>query len=226
MTRRTEPGRPLQTDAEGRPVRPALTRDHIIRVALALLDRDGVDGLSMRKLGAELGVNPMAFYHHLPNKAALFDGVVEAVYDEFVTAVDARRWKNTGWRDRLEGMMHLFRDTMRRHPHVLIVVATRPPPAPAMLAFSDRTIGLLVGPGRTERDVLAMISALRSYTIGQLLAEIGQPVGGPATAELPLDETLPHLSRAVAGGYDPDADYAWTVGSLLDGFENRLRPRA
>ncbi|GAA1026915.1 TetR/AcrR family transcriptional regulator C-terminal domain-containing protein [Virgisporangium ochraceum] len=211
-------------DADGRPVRPALTRDHIIRTALALLDREGVDGLSMRKLGTELSVNPMAFYHHLPNKAALFDGVVEAVYDEYATAVDACSGDTTGWRNRLEGMTRLFRDTLRRHPHVLLVVATRPSYAPSLMAFSDRTIGELIEPGRTERDVLAMINALRAFTIGHLLAEIAQPIGGPTSPDPPLDERHPHLSRAVASGYDPDSDYEWTLQSMLDGFERRPRP--
>jgi AcrR family transcriptional regulator len=176
----------------------------------------------MRKLATELGVNPMAVYHHLPNKAALFDGVVEAVYHEFTTAVGALSWEGAAWRERLAGLMNVFRDTLRRHPHVLVVVATRPSYTPSVLAFGDRMIELLHEPGLTEHNLLIMISATRSYTIGQLLAEIGEPVGGPTPQMAPLDGRYPHLVKAVAGGYSPDAHYEWVLQSMLDGFERRL----
>lgn len=226
MTRRPSSGNPLDTDAEGRPVRRALTRDYIIRTALAILDRDGVDGLSMRKLGNELGVNPMAFYHHLPNKAALFDGVVEAVFDKFIAEhdIDTPARADT-WREQLATHMRLFRTVLRRHPNVLPVLATRPAYAPSLMAFGDRVIGLLRDSGFTEHDLLVMISSLRSYTIGQLLAEVGQPIGGPTTSPneaTALIEHYPNLAKAIAGGYDPDAHYELTLQSMLDGFEQRL----
>jgi TetR/AcrR family tetracycline transcriptional repressor len=217
--------KPLDTDAEGRPIRRALTREYIIRTALAVLDRDGADGLTMRKLGAELGVNPMAFYHHLPNKSALFDGVAEAVLGEFTTGLDTLPRGGT-WRERLATLMRLFRTVLRRHPNVLMILATRPAYTPSLMTFGDRTIGLLCDAGFTEHDLLIMISALRSYTIGQLLAEVGQPVGGPAVGPdeaTALIEHYPNLAKAVAGGYDPDAHYELTLQSMLDGFEQRLR---
>ncbi|WP_326557124.1 TetR/AcrR family transcriptional regulator [Micromonospora sp. NBC_01796] len=229
MTRRANSGSPLGTDAEGRPVRRALTRDHIIRTALAVLDRDGVDGLSMRKLGAELGVNPMAFYHHLPNKAALFDGVVEAVFGEVAVGLDTLNREDT-WREQLAALMRQFRTVLRQHPNVLLILATRPAYTPSLMAFGDRTIGLLSDAGITAHDLLVMISALRSYTIGQLLVEVGQPVGGP-TADpdeaAALIAPYPNLATAIAGGYDPDGQYEITLQAMLDGFEQRLgRPRS
>ena len=63
-----------------RPTRPALSREYILHTALRIVDRDGPDKLTMRRLGAELGVDPMAVYHYLPNKAALFDGITEAIW--------------------------------------------------------------------------------------------------------------------------------------------------
>ncbi len=224
MTRRPNSRDPLGTDAEGRPVRRALTREYIVRTALALLDRDGIDGLSMRKLGAELGVNPMAFYHHLPNKSALFDGVVEAVFAEVAAGLDTLE-RHDNWRDRVAELMRLFRAVLLRHPNVLMVMATRPSYAPELMAFGDRTIGLLRDSGFTEHDRLIMISSLRSYTLGQLLVQIGQPVGGPATGPeegAALLAQYPHLAKAIAGGYDPDAHYELTLQAMLDGFERRL----
>ncbi|PPK62758.1 TetR/AcrR family transcriptional regulator C-terminal domain-containing protein [Actinokineospora auranticolor] len=222
MARRT---RPVDTDPEGRPVRRALTRDYIVATALAVLDRDGVDGLSMRKLATELGVNPMAVYHHLPNKAALFDGVVEAVFSEFLAEDDLELRTGT-WRDHLTAHLRRLRDVLRRHPNVLPVLATRPAHAPAMMEFGDRVIGLLSGSGFTEHDLLVIISSLRTYTIGQVLNEAAHPVGGAAPrAEdiAALMRRYPNLSKALDGGHDPDAQYALTVQCMLDGFENRMR---
>jgi AcrR family transcriptional regulator len=83
------------------------------RTALALIDRDGLDALSMRKLGAELGNDPMAVYHYLPNKAALYDGVVEAIYVE----MDLDGLSPSGdWREYLAGSVRRMREVLRRHP--------------------------------------------------------------------------------------------------------------
>ncbi len=225
MSRHPGSGNTLDTDADGRPVRRALTREYIIRTALALLDRDGADGLSMRKLGAELNVNPMAFYHHLPNKSALFDGVVEAVLEEFIAELGAVAQDGT-WRDKIAAVMRLFRTILRRHPNVLPILATRPAYTPSLLAFGDRLIGLLRSTRHTEHQLLVLIGSLRSYTIGQLLAEVGQPVGGatisPAEATA-LIEQYPNLAKAIAGGYDPDAQFELTLQAMLDGFAQRMR---
>jgi hypothetical protein len=109
---------------------------------------------------------------------------------------------------------------------VLLVLATRPTYTPSLLAFGDRTIGLLHDAGFPEHDLLIMISALRSYTIGQLLVEVGQPVGGPTTDPDEAAALLghyPNLAKAIAGGYDPEAHYELTLQAMLDGFEQRLR---
>lgn len=219
-------GRKLpDTDDTGRPVRPALTREFIIRKALAILDRDGIDGLSMRKLGAELGTNPMAIYHYLPNKSALFDAVVAAIYGELAVDLDALARQGT-WREQLTTLMRRLRAILRRHPNVLLVIATRPAYTPSLLTFGDRALGLLHGAGFSDHDLLIMISSLRAYTIGHLLAEIGQPVGGPTASPdeaKALFDGYPNLARAVAGGYDPDEQYELVLQAMLDGFERRLR---
>jgi TetR/AcrR family tetracycline transcriptional repressor len=218
--------RPVTTDDTGRPVRPALTREYIVRTALAILDRDGIAGLSMRKLGAELGTNPMAFYHHLPNKAALFDGVVEAAYAEI--DIDIESMARTGtWRVILTTFAHRLCDVLRRHPHVLVIIATRPAYTPSILGLADRALGVLRGSGFADRDLLVMVNALRSLTIGHVLAEVGEPVGGPTPTEeeaVALIDRYPNLARAVKGGYRPQEQFNRVLQAMLDGFEQWLRP--
>ncbi|GAA3455335.1 TetR/AcrR family transcriptional regulator [Dactylosporangium matsuzakiense] len=217
--------RPMATDATGRPVRPALTREYIVRTALAMLDRDGPAGLSMRKLGAEIGVNPMAFYHHLPNKAALFDGVVEAAYAEIDVGPDALAGD---WRDILATFARSLYAVLRRHPHVVPLVATRPAYNPAVLGLAERALGALRRSGYADRDLLVMVGALRSFTIGHVLAESGDPAGGPVATPQEAADLLgayPNLARAIAGGYRPQDQFEQVLAALLDGFERWPRPQ-
>jgi AcrR family transcriptional regulator len=213
--------RPLTTDSAGRPTRPALTREFIVRTALALLDRDGLAGLSMRRLGAELGTNPMAFYHHLPDKSALFDGVIEATYAEI--DIDIEALARTGsWRDILATFAGSLRGVLHRHPHVLTLIATRPAYSPSVLGLADRALGALRGSGFTDRDLLVMVNALRSFTIGHVLVEIGEPVGGPTHTEQEAAELIadyPNLARAASGGYRPQEQFEQVINAMLDGFE-------
>lgn len=213
--------RRMTADGSGRPMRLALTREYIVRTALAILDRDGVAGLSMRKLSAELGTNPMAFYHHLPNKAALFDAVIEAAYAEIDLDLEALARSGT-WRDMLAAFAGSLRDVLRRHPNVVAILATRPAYTPSILGLADRALGVLHGAGFTDRDLLVAINALRSFTIGHVLAEVGEPVGGPTPTEEQahaLIELYPNLARAVSGGYRPQEQFDQALQAMLDGFE-------
>ena len=80
------------------PARPLLSREQIVAAAIDLLDRDGPDAFSMRRLGAALKVDPMAVYHHLPNKAALFDAVVDALWGMAAESVAAETPASDDWR--------------------------------------------------------------------------------------------------------------------------------
>ncbi|ASO21250.1 AcrR family transcriptional regulator [Actinoalloteichus hoggarensis] len=200
--------------------RPALSRDRIIRAALALIDRDGLDALSMRRLGAELGVDPMAVYYHLPDKAALFDGVVEAVYSE--VDVDAAALPGP-WPDLLAAYLRRLRTVLRRHPHAVAVIATRPGYTASVLEPADRAVGRLKEEGLTARAAMEITHACRAYTIGFVLAEVGAPLGGPTRAprEAIGSADYPHLVEAMAEGYRPDEQYEAGLRAMLDGFARR-----
>jgi len=212
----------------GRPARPALTRAHIVATALALIDRDGIAGLSMRKLGAELGVDPMAVYYHLPNKAALYDGVVEAIWEEIGS--DAMAPEGT-WPEMTATFMRRMREVLRRHPHALPIVSTRPATTPALVGVLDRALGRLVAAGLDPADAIDMTNCLATYTVGFTIAEVGEPVGGAtADPDAVLAEvdpaTVPHLAAAFADGYEyrPDEQFELGLGAMLDGFAARFPP--
>jgi AcrR family transcriptional regulator len=207
--------------------RPGLSRAQIIQTALAIIDRDGVAGLSMRKLGAELGVDAMAVYYHVPNKSALFDGVIEAVYAD--AGLTGLPWTGT-WREQLTEFMTRLRAAIRRHPNALPVVSTRPAYIPSILDFGEYALGMLTAAGFPARDGIDMVNCLATFTIGHALAEVGEPVGGDTASTEDMTAMLaagayPNLTRAFADGYDyrPDDQYQLGLEAMLDGFERRLR---
>jgi TetR/AcrR family tetracycline transcriptional repressor len=211
---------------ESRPVRPALSRDYIIRTALSIIDRDGIAKLSMRRLGTELGADPMAIYYYLPNKSALFDGVVEAVYSEIdLDGVDLR----APWQEQIAQFMRRIRAAVRRHPNALPVLSTRPAYMPKMFEFGEYALGVLGTAGFGAQLAIDMINCLGTFTIGHVLAEVGEPVGGAtATAEevaasVPAG-AYPRLAKAFADGYEyrPDQQYELGLRALLDGFARLL----
>jgi TetR/AcrR family tetracycline transcriptional repressor len=188
--------------------RRRLTRELIVAAALAMIDEDGLDALSMRKLGTHLGVDPMAVYYHVPNKAALFDGVVEAVLRELddelaLSPVD------------VVAAMTAYRDVLRRHPHALPVVSTRPIRTPEALVPFERILASFVEAGFSPPAAVTAMTCAVEYTMGHVIAEAAEPYGG----ETPYDPEL------FAGGPEPlDASARYTVGllSLVDGLRVRL----
>ncbi|MEU4243363.1 TetR/AcrR family transcriptional regulator C-terminal domain-containing protein [Actinoplanes sp. NPDC026619] len=193
----------------------SLSRQTIIVAALAIIDSDGVDGLSMRRLGKHLGVDPKAVYYYIPNKAALFDLVIEALYDEM--ALD--QFEFTGsWRADLAAFATRLRDVLRRHPRTLLVFATRPGAATAYAAGAEEALKQLREAGFTPRQALTMISCVRSLTVGLLIAELVEPVGATSDGTIDLRTDYPELTSAISGGFDADEQFRVGLSALLDGF--------
>ncbi len=113
-----------------------LTRQRVLEAALDLIDREGLEGFSMRKLGAMLGVEAMALYNHIENKQALFDGVIELLIAQ---GPYPEQLEETP-REALWAFAHAFRDALRAHPRVLPLVASRPLRTQASLAILDRLL--------------------------------------------------------------------------------------
>lgn len=207
-----------------RPTRPALTAGHIAATALALIDRDGLDGFSMRKLGAELGADPMAVYYYFPHKAALFDAVVEEIYTE----IDLSGPVPDAWDQAVASYIYATRVAMRRHPHALALLATRPVNTAPVLALVEVLAARLVRAGVPHRDVLGLVNCLAIYTVGNLLADVGAPVGGPegpppdpATLDA---STIPTLAAAMEAGWEYDSDEVFDAGllAMIAGFGSRF----
>jgi AcrR family transcriptional regulator len=182
----------------------------------------------MRKLGAELGVDPMAAYYYFPNKAAVLDGIVDAVLAETpsLPADDAP------WDVRLRETMHAWRRVLRAHPHALPVLSTHPPFSDSSLRQWEAAAEILHAVGFTPVEALQAIGCISGYVIGVTLAEVGQQPGdvpdptleevAAHIAHLPSDE-FPILKAAFLGGMPDGPDTYFDDG--LDLFIAGLKAR-
>jgi AcrR family transcriptional regulator len=170
--------------------RAGLSREHVLDAALALIDRDGVAALSMRRLGAELGVEAMTLYHYLPNKDALLDGVVERVM-----AQAAAQPMDGPWDQALAGFARSLRTVLLRHPGAVPLVATRPAVTPATLRAVERGLALLCAAGFPVGRALDTLNTLTLFVVAHAAAEV-------ATA--PINATGAEGSQAYVAGLDEE----------------------
>jgi len=113
----------------------ALGRQRIIRAAMELIERDGSDAVSMRRVAASLGVGTMSLYNHVPNKAAVLDGVAEFIMADMAFAVGP----DATWQDQTRALARTFRDTALRYPcSVLVVITRRPAPVSGCSRWRSR----------------------------------------------------------------------------------------
>ena len=205
-----------------RAARQPVTRARIFATALALLDREGPAALSMRRLGEVLGVEAMSLYHHVPNKAAILDGLFEAVLAELPPAPPA-----TGWREAVTERALALRTALLAHPSVIPLLAVRPAATEAALTHVEATLAALSRSGFTPDASLTLLSSALALVFGHCLAVAPSgDVTSPSYAS--LDPALfPHVRAAAAAlpRHDTRADLVLALASLLEGLEPRLAPR-
>jgi len=210
--------------AERRP-RTGLTREKVLDAALAHLDRYGLEALSLRKLGAALGVEGMTLYHYVPSKAALLDGIVERLVQMADAEITPR--PDEPWPELLRHTAEGLHTVLRRHPAALHVLATRPVTSPAAVAVLENALDHLVTRGAALGTAMDALNAVTAFVIGHTLAEVGTTPGtdGESDPTAAIDaQTHPRFARAVAtgAGLDFDARFTLVVDILVKGFEARV----
>lgn len=140
-----------------------LKREQIVTTALVLVDRDGLKALSMRKLGAELGVDPMAVYYHIPNKQALLDAIVEAVMAGIDLSVDNPAAPPE---ERILCAARAYRDTMLAHFKALPILLAHGPATPAALRPVERLIAILRDAGLPPARAFAGMQVIAAMVRG------------------------------------------------------------
>jgi AcrR family transcriptional regulator len=218
-----------QADSGPEPRTP-LSRQRVLRAAVALADEGGVGSLSMRKLAQELGVEAMSLYHHVGNKEDILDGIVDLVFAEIdLPAGDA------GWKAAMRTRAISVREALRRHPWATGMMESRSRPGPATLRHHDAVLGVLRGAGFSLEMAAHAFSVLDSYIYGFALQESSLPFQTPEelteVAEtimrsLPAEE-YPHfteiaLDHALQPGYSYANEYLFGLDLILDGLERAV----
>lgn len=205
--------------------RPRLSREAVARAALAIVDREGLDGLSMRKLGAELRVDAMAAYYYFPNKAALLDGIVDAVYAEIPPPPPP----DLPWDEQVRQLMRAYRQVLKAHPRALPALATHLPLTEISLRQLEAAGAILHRAGLSPPDAMRVIGQLSGYLIGLTLAEVGLQPGGIAdpteeetlarVASLPPEE-YPVVIAAIESReiFDHDKDFESGIETFIVGL--------
>ncbi|MEV4455887.1 TetR/AcrR family transcriptional regulator C-terminal domain-containing protein [Microbispora sp. NPDC049633] len=206
---------------EGRPVRPTLSHAYIVAVALALIDRAGLDKFSMRKLGAELGVDAMAVYRYFSDQEALFDGVAEALFDEL--DVDSLPWE-ASWRELTTETALRMRHALLRHPHAVTIFATRPVRSAAAISCGDRAVAVLCDAGFTPVLAVQAVRCVQEFTVGHVLALTAAQLGGLRRSRKPAPGSAGYNLLALGADGAGRGDHFETgLTALLDGFERLAR---
>jgi len=216
--------------------RAPLTRERILRAAVAMADDGGIEALSMRRLAQELDVVPMALYRHVANKEDLLDGIVDLVVGE----VDPPE-TGTDWKAAIRRRVLSAREMLLRHPWAVRAIESRTDPTPALIGYFDEMIGVFRSGGfsmdLTHHAMHAMGSRLLGFS--QELFEDTPAPDAAVDAEMyrviaerypnigELIETVMHDDASVVGGRgcDDRFEFEFALDLMLDGLE-RLRDRA
>lgn len=217
--------------------KPRLSRDLVLSSALDLVDAEGLDALTMRRLGQVLGRDPMSLYRYAENRAALLDGVSELVLDELsIFPADP------DWKAQLRRIAHDLRLLALRHPNVVPLLVTRPLSTPLGLRPLgtvrplEQILALLIDAGFDPADALHVYRAYYGFLYGHILNELQEFVVDPEENEALLRLGLHRLPakdfpllRALApvlADYDGAAELDQGISILLSGLEAHLQHAA
>jgi len=207
--------------------RPVLTPRRVIAAAVRLADAIGVEALTIRKLAAELDVKPMTIYHHVPNKEAILDGMVDVVFDEIDLPPTDLDWKQA-----IRRRAASAREVLARHPWAAPLMESRTSPGPATLRHHDAVLGCLRAGGFSLEMTAHAYAVIDAFVYGFALQEASLPatagdemadLAQSMSAAMPAGE-YPHLvefttEHVLRPGYDFGREFDFGLDLILDGLE-------
>jgi AcrR family transcriptional regulator len=200
-----------------------LTRARILEGALAIVDREGLQALTMRRLGQDLGVEAMSIYRHIENKDAVFDGIVELI----ILEIDVPADPDLDWEEAVRRVARSYRQAALAHPNAFPLVTTRPLSTVEALKRVNAFFELQRRAGFDERSTLASYRMLSAYIRGFALEE----VTGRALSATPDRASLDQWTRdfpsvaelaPLLADPDPDADFERGLDMVVSGMRAEL----
>jgi AcrR family transcriptional regulator len=213
--------------------RGRLSRERIVAAAIGVADAEGIGAVSMRRLGQELGVDPMSLYRHVGGKDELLGSMTDAVVAQIEPVTEAG-----GWRAAARATILAARATMVRHPWTAEVIKERPAPTPAELRYLETLIGILRDGGFGLELTHHAIHVLGSRVLGfsqDLYDDSGDTPPEEAAAQVrALEATHPRLAELAAavthdgalGGCDDDDEFVFSLDLMLEGLDGRRAHQA
>ena len=210
--------------------RAPLNRERVLRAALVLADTSGIDSLTMRNLGRELGVEAMSVYNHVANKNDILDGIVDLVFSEIELPPEGAEWKPA-----MRNRAISAHEALLRHPWAASLMQSRTKPGPATLRHHDTVLATLRKAGFTVVMAAHAFSVIDGYVYGFALQQINIPLQTPEqVAEVgegilrQLAGTYPHLAEmitehAMKAGYDYAEEFQFGLDLILDGLEEAIK---
>ena len=213
--------------------RARLSRDRVLRGAVAVADAGGIAALTIRSLATELGVKPMSVYHHVANKDEILDGIVDIVFSEIELPEPGG-----DWREEMRRRAASAREALRRHPWAIGLLESRTNPGPATLKHHDAVIGALRDAGFSVVMTAHAYALIDAYVYGFALSEASLPINGsetvPEVAEQMMERfsptDYPHLVEFTADhvmkpGYDYGEEFEYGLGVIVDGLARAVQPQ-
>jgi AcrR family transcriptional regulator len=212
--------------------REPLTRERVIEAALGVMDSEGLDAVTMRRIGRELGVEAMSLYNHVADKDDVLTGIVEHVMTEFDPPAS-----RGDWREDARNAARAWRGILARHPNVMTVMAERRKPLtnPSSVRPMDAAIGVLREAGLDVLDAAQTFHAFGAYIMGFVMMEQGMMLGHGEGDEEHLQMhaefaqmveagELPYLNEALPALHEcaPDAQFEYGLEILIDGIASCL----
>ena len=210
-------------DAETTPRAAPLTPERMETLALALVEEEGIEGFSVRKLADRLGCKAMSLYHHYPSKAHLMDAMLDRII-----AASPLPPAGLPWRDRLTEAARAFRAIALAHPRFFPFLATHRMNTRAGLAWLDGILAIFRDAGFTPEQTARLFRAFGYYLMGAGLDETAGYAAGPTAAESVPDADVAERHPGVAAAArwfrpeEREATFELGLGLFLDGAEHLL----
>ncbi len=216
--------------AENDEERPPVTRERVLDAAFSLADESGLQAVSMRRIGKQLGVEGMALYNHVRDKDDILDGIVERVLTDIPLP-------STGedWRESMRARAEAARSVFLRHPWAVGLLETRSTDSsPARLQYFDAVLACLRAAGFDATLAMRAFSVLDSFIYGAILQEVSLPFDTPDSLEAIGDDLLeqmggayPHLTeatvRAMEEGWSHTDQFRFGLDLVLEALEQHRR---
>jgi AcrR family transcriptional regulator len=206
--------------------RTPLTRERVLRAAVTLADQDGIESLTMRALGQQLGVEAMSLYKHVANKNDILDGIVDIVLGDIQVPATGTDWKTA-----MRGRSISAHEVLLAHPWAPVLIMSRFNIGPGMTRYLDATLGRLREGGFSVPAALDAWHTLDSHLYGFTLQQLNLPfaveqtqqVSANVLGQLPAEE-FPHVVEVITEimRTGREEDFEFGLDLILDGLERTL----